>query len=101
MARWVYRLTDGQWLRGGPDLPEGYDPKTEGVVELDEPPDYRLTRGDTTGVRAATPEELAAAARAAQQAELGRLWAEAERVLGRPIPEATRAELVRRVEGGT
>jgi len=56
---WIYRLTDGQFLRGGWADPS-FDPESEGRIELASAPDYRVTRGSAEGARAATIEEIAA-----------------------------------------
>jgi len=60
-SRWVYRLNDGTFIRGG-YYDVTYDPATEGLVSLGERhPDPRLERFDvTTKTRLATTEEVSA-----------------------------------------
>lgn len=67
--RWVYRLTDGQFLRGGASLPRGPSAE-EGVLTLDRMPDYRGERGGPAGLRRATADELTAFDRAQATAAL-------------------------------
>ena len=60
-SRWVYRLSNGQFLRGG-FYAVTHDPATEGVVSLGERhPDPRTERFDpVTKTRPATAPEIAA-----------------------------------------
>lgn len=71
--RHVYALTTGKFREGGYCVPV-YDPATEAVAELPDStpfPDYARQRWDAArkAVRDATPDELAADATAALEAE--------------------------------
>jgi len=62
-SRWVYNKATGEFLRGG-FYEVYYDDATEGIAEFPDSnpfPDRRLQRYDAvTGLRSATPEEVAA-----------------------------------------
>lgn len=64
ISRWIYRLTDDAWLRGGYGVDPSYDSATEGLAELGEAhPDPRLERHDAaspTRRRPAMAAEIAA-----------------------------------------
>lgn len=65
--RYVYRLSDGVFLAGGPCEP-AYDPAVEGVVVLPRHPNPRAERYDGQGgIRPAAPEELTASDQANKQ----------------------------------
>ena len=60
MFKWVYRLSDGLFLWGGP-CEQNYDPATQGVVVLARHPKPRIDRYDGAGgIRAATAGEVSA-----------------------------------------
>lgn len=59
MFRWIYRLSDGEFLYGGPYRPE-YDPGISGAIDLPHHPDVRTERYDSAGgIRPATVQEMA------------------------------------------
>ena len=58
MFKWVYRLTDSEFLHGGPCEP-AYDESTQGVVALMRHPSPRTERYDGVGgIRLATAQEI-------------------------------------------
>lgn len=60
MFVWVYNLSTGEWLCGGP-CEQPYDPATQGVVRLSRNPNPRQERYDGAGgIRQATGPELIA-----------------------------------------
>ena len=69
MPMCVYEKVSGRWLRGSPAVGGvSFDPATEGVVELEEMPDFIRDRHDAaspTRCRPATIEEQGEAAGAA------------------------------------
>jgi|CXWL01.1.fsa_nt_gi hypothetical protein len=55
--KWIYRLSDGQFLHGGPTDPE-YDPAISGLAVVPRHPNPRSERYDGVGgIRAATAQE--------------------------------------------
>lgn len=96
-SRWVYRLSDGRWLRGGILFDGAYDPQTEGLVELDFAPDFERDRYDATGTnycRVATEEEQSslAAERLDREADADHAVAMIEFVLRRTLGRAPRPD---------
>lgn len=59
MFKWIYRLSDNEFLYGGPSE-QSYGAGTQGLVELTRHPDPRTERYDGAGgVRPATAQEIA------------------------------------------
>ena len=57
MFQWIYRISDGEFLHGGP-CEQAYIPGTQGVVALSRHPRPRTERYDGAGgIRAATVQE--------------------------------------------
>ena len=58
MFKWIYRLSDNEFLHGGPYEPP-LNPGTQGLVELSRHPDPRTERYDGVGgIRPATEQEI-------------------------------------------
>ena len=56
--KWIYRLSDGQFLHGGPTDP-AYDSALSGLVVVPRHPNPRSERYDGVGgIRAATAQEI-------------------------------------------